>query len=188
MAFSLITQLQNLNQVISQDLRLGFNLFPQTQTDSVLPSVSLPVLIPYQSGVILNQTLLKKMIERFVRAYIELQQEITENESWSRDHLKGLIELSYWEPELSDIQLSSVMKEIGRIIRDTGELSQEEYQELRDGNIVFDINDYSTFEKRLAMNQVGVKIQEKIETIQIIMEDYFQKSYPSLSGSQPELF
>ncbi len=183
-AFSVIKQLQEINQVISRDLQLGCDIFPQLQTESTFTPVSLPILIPYQSQVILNQTLLQKMIERLVRGSIELQQQTPQNEPLSRDHLKGLIRLSYWEPELSDIELSLVMKEIGRIIRDAGELSQEEYKELADGNIVFDVNDYSKFMEKLAVNKVGIRIQDNIESIQTLIENHFQKKYQTSRRSK----
>ncbi|MDJ0598388.1 MAG: hypothetical protein QNJ37_06065 [Crocosphaera sp.] len=173
----LIKQLQEINQVITQDLGLGCDIFPQLQSKSTFVPDFFPILIPYQSEVMLNQTLLKKIIERFVRGSIEMQQKIAQKEPLSRDQLKGLIQLCYWEPELSNIQLSSVMKEIGKIIRDAGGLSQEEYKELSDGNILFDINNYSNFRQKLAVNKVGVTIQEKIETIQTLIENNFQKSY-----------
>lgn len=173
--FSQVKQLQELNQVISQDFQLGNDMFPQFQTESPVIPVSLPILIPYQSKVILNQTLVRKIIERCVRGYIEWQQQIAQKESLSRDHLQGLIGLSYWEPELSDIQLSLVMQEIGRIIRDSGELPQEQYKELNDGNIVFEINDYSQFIEKLAVNRVGMKIQRRIDIIQTFIKNYFQR-------------
>lgn len=174
-AFSAIKQLQEINQVISQDLQLGCDIFPQLPRESTFAPVPLPILIPYQSSVILNQTLIQKMIERLVRGSIELQQQIPQKEPLSREHLKGLIRLSSWEPELSDIQLSLVMKEIGKIIRDAGELSQEEYKELTDGNILFDVDDYSKFRRKIAVNKVGIRIQQKIETIQTLIENYYQK-------------
>ncbi len=172
--FSLIKELQEINQVISRDLQLGLDIFPQPQTESSCITASLPILIPYQSDAILNQTLLQKIIERYARGTIEMQQQIVQKESLNREHLKGLIRLSYCEPDLSDFRLSSVMKAIGRIIRDAGELSQEEYKELNDGKIVFNIHDCSNFKQKLAVNQVGIRIQEKIKTIQTLIENHFQ--------------
>lgn len=184
-AFSLIKHLQEINQVISQDLQLGFDISHQPQTESTFTPVSLPILIPYQSEVMLNQILIKKMIERFVRGYIELQQETGTKKPMSRNYLKGLIQLSYWEPELSDTKLSVFMKEIGKIIRDTGELSQEQYKELTNGIIVFEINNYSSFKQKLALNQAGRRIQDKIATIQTLIENHFQKNYQAFNTSSP---
>ncbi len=173
-----IEQIQEINRVINQDLQLGSYLFPQQEIwelEQNFNSPPLPILIPYQSQLILNQNLLQKVIERLARGYAELQQHIEQDPPLNREHLRGLIRLSHSELEPSEIQLSLVIQQIGQLIRDLGGLSQKEYSEEAEGNIVFYLHDLSQFCQNLQRNKVGREIQKKLEKKQADLNKYLRK-------------
>lgn len=175
-----IEQIQAINEVMTQKLQLNSLLSPKIKNLELEDNVKitpLPILIPYQSQLILNQHLLQKVIDRLVRSYIEFRQQINDQKLLDRDYLKGLIRLSYSELGASEIELSLLIKEIGRMIRDLGDLNKEEYQEATNGNIIFSISDYSRFIQNISKNKVGKKIQKQIETnVFDIIEEFLNKN------------
>ncbi|MEA5535838.1 hypothetical protein [Crocosphaera sp. XPORK-15E] len=178
-----IERIKEINQVMNEELKLDYFLSPKVdklELEENFKMPPLPILIPYQSQLILNQQLLQKVIERIVRAYIELQPNIEPEKLLNRDYLRGVIRLSYSELESSEINLALGMKEIGRMIRDLGELDNQEYQEMADGNIVFAIHNYSRFIHNIRENRVSDKLQKQIEDKCFYIDQYLTK-FPMFS-------